>query len=195
MNVANKITIVRILLIPLLILLLHPIPQWLLSEIPMLEHFNKWGIYYGALLFLMTALTDKLDGYIARKYNLETNLGRLLDPLADKLLVLAALVMLVSLDMIQSWIVIVIIGREIIITAVRLIATAQGIVLAADKYGKLKMVLQVIAITAILLNNYPFAFITNLPIDKLLMFIAVIMTIYSGYNYIKNNYKRLKLNM
>lgn len=97
--------------------------------------------------------------------------------------------------MVQSWIVIVIIGREIIVTALRLVATTRGVVLAADKFGKLKMVFQVIAITSLLLNNYPFALVTNLPIDNFLMFIAVLLTIYSGYNYIKTNYRRLKLNV
>jgi len=126
---------------------------------------------------------------------METNLGKLLDPLADKLLVLVTLIMLVNLNMIQSWIVIVIIGREIIVTALRLVAITKGVILAADKYGKLKMVVQVIAITFLLLNNYPFALVTDLRIDNILMFIAVLLTIYSGYNYIKMNYRRLQLNV
>ena len=143
---------------------------------------------------MLTAATDKLDGYIARKYNMITNLGKLLDPLADKLLISAALIMLVSLNRIPGWIAIIIIGREIVITAIRSIASSKGIALAADKHGKLKMVFQIIAITAMLLNNYPFALLISFPIDKALMLTAVLLTIYSGYNYIKTNYKKLQLN-
>lgn len=195
MNLANKITIVRILLIPLLIVLLQPYPHWLEDKVQLLAYLNQYGIYYAALLFVLTAATDKLDGYIARKYNMVTNLGKLLDPLADKLLISSALIMLVLLHMVPSWIAIIIIGRETVITAIRSVASSKGIALAADKHGKIKMVFQVIAITAILLNNYPFAFITDYPIDKALMIIALVLTIFSGYNYIKMNYKTLQLNM
>ncbi|MFD2117897.1 CDP-diacylglycerol--glycerol-3-phosphate 3-phosphatidyltransferase [Paenibacillus yanchengensis] len=195
MNMANKITILRILLIPLIIVLLQPYPPWIVIEIPFFGHLNEWGIYYGAFLFLLTAATDKLDGYIARKYKIETNLGKLLDPLADKLLVLVTLIMLVNLHMIQSWVVTIIISREIIVTALRLVATTKGVVLAADNYGKLKMVFQVIAITSLLLNNYPFALVTDLRIDHMLMFIAILLTLYSGFNYIKTNYRKLQLNV
>lgn len=193
MNLANKITVIRILLIPFLIILLQPYPHWLESKVHFFAHLNEYGIYYASLLFVLTAATDKLDGYIARKYNMVTNLGKLLDPLADKLLISVALIMLVVLQMIPSWVALIIIGREILITAIRSVASSKGIALAADNYGKLKMVLQVIAITAILLNNYPFSFITNLPIDKILMLIALVLTIYSGYNYIAMNYKKLQL--
>lgn len=193
MNLANKITITRILLIPLFIICLQPVPNWLENKSDLFAHFNQYGLYYAALLFILTAATDKLDGFVARNYNMVTNLGKLLDPLADKLLISAALIMLVSLQMISSWIAIVIIGREVIITAVRSVASAKGIALAADRHGKIKMVIQVIAIASILLGNYPFALVTDIPIDQLLMLLAVILTIYSGFNYIKINYKRLHL--
>lgn len=119
MNLANKITMIRIFLIPLLIVLLQPYPQWMESQLSIFSHFNDWGIYYAAFLFLLTAATDKVDGYIARKYNMVTNLGKLLDPLADKLLISVALIMLVLLQLVPGWMAIVIIGREIIITAIR----------------------------------------------------------------------------
>lgn len=189
MNFANKVTIFRILLIPLLIILLQPYPQWLENKFPIFSFLNEWGIYCAAVLFLFTAATDKLDGYIARKYNMVTNLGKLLDPLADKLLISVALIMLVLLHLIPAWMALIIIGREIIITAIRVTATSKKIVLAADKHGKIKMVFQVVAITAVMLNNYPFSFVMNLPIDMILMHIAVALTIYSGFNYIKMNYK------
>lgn len=195
MNLANKITIIRILLIPFIVLLLQRYPDWAGEKFHILNHINQYGIYYAAFLFVITAATDKVDGHIARKYNMVTNLGKLLDPLADKLLISVALIMLVFLHMTSSWIAIIIIGREFVITGIRTIASSQGIALAADKHGKLKMVFQVIAITAVLLNNYPFAFITNIPIDNLLMIVAVTLTVYSGYNYLKVNYSKLLLKM
>jgi CDP-diacylglycerol--glycerol-3-phosphate 3-phosphatidyltransferase len=194
MNLANKITILRIALIPFLILLLQPYPEWLVNRLSILEHFNQWGMYYAAILFLITAGTDKLDGYIARKYNMVTNLGKLLDPLADKLLVSVTLIMLVSIDMIPSWMAIVIIGREAIITAIRGAASSRGIVLAADRHGKIKMVLQIVGITAVMLNHFLLTKVTELPIAMLLMVIAVGVTIYSGMIYIVKNYKKLELN-
>jgi CDP-diacylglycerol---glycerol-3-phosphate 3-phosphatidyltransferase len=188
MNLANKITIARICLIPLVILLLQPYPNWMSDKFHFFAHLNQYGLYYAALVFVLASATDKLDGYIARKNNMITNLGKLLDPLADKLLISAALIMLVYLHKVPSWIAIIIIAREIVITAIRLVASSKGIALAADRHGKIKMVFQVIAITAVLLNNYPFAFITDIPIDMALMIVAVLLTIYSGYNYIKVNY-------
>ena len=125
MNLANKITIIRILLIPFLIVLLQPYPHWLENKVYLFHHLNQFGIYYAAALFVLTAATDKLDGYIARKYNLVTNLGKLLDPLADKLLISVALIMLVLLHMTSSWVAIVIIGRELIITAIRTVASSK----------------------------------------------------------------------
>lgn len=193
MNLANKVTMIRIFLIPILIIFMQPYPQWMENNFTVFSHLNEWGIYYGAFLFMLTAATDKVDGYIARKYNMVTNIGKLLDPLADKLLISVALIMLVLLQLVPGWMALVIIGREIIITAIRLTASSKGIALAADRHGKIKMVFQIIAITAVMLNNYPFAFITELPIDLVLMSIAVALTIYSGFNYIKLNYKSLIL--
>jgi CDP-diacylglycerol--glycerol-3-phosphate 3-phosphatidyltransferase len=194
MNLANKITVVRIMLIPFFVMLLLPYPQWLENQSLLFSYLNQYGAYYAAFLFALTAATDKLDGHIARKYNMVTNLGKLLDPLADKLLISAALIMLVLLHMAPSWLVILIIGREIVVTAIRSLASAKGIALAADKHGKIKMVFQVIAITVTLLNNYPFAFFTAIPVDQILMYLALILTVYSGLNYILLNYKKLELN-
>jgi CDP-diacylglycerol--glycerol-3-phosphate 3-phosphatidyltransferase len=177
MNLANKITLVRIGMIPLFMLAFYQYP-------------------YGAIvLFLLASATDKLDGYIARKYNQITNLGKLLDPLADKLLVSAALVMMVQQSMIPSWIAVVIIGREILVSGIRILAAAKGVALAADRHGKIKLVLQVAAITAVLLGNYPFSYITSFPIDLMIMLSAVAVTAYSGYKYVKNNYRELQLEL
>ncbi|WP_152669213.1 CDP-diacylglycerol--glycerol-3-phosphate 3-phosphatidyltransferase [Paenibacillus sp. DMB20] len=160
---------------------------------PFFQFIQNYGVYIAAFLFAAAAATDKLDGYIARKYNQITNLGKLLDPLADKLLISAALILMVQHEMIPTWMAMVIIGREIVITGFRLVAASQQIALAADRYGKWKMVLQVTGICAVLLHNYPFQWFTGIPVDDILMISAVVITIYSGINYLIVNYKLLKL--
>lgn len=194
MNLANQITVARILLIPVFILLFPIYPSWLIEKSAIIQYVDFYGIYYASVVFIIAAITDKLDGYIARKHNLITNMGKLLDPLADKLLISAALILMVSQQLIYSWIAFAIIGREIIITGIRIVASSQKIALQADQYGKVKMVFQVIAITAVLLNNGPISFVIEFPVDQILMYAALILTIYSGVNYIKNNYHTLKLN-
>ncbi|MEO2260322.1 CDP-diacylglycerol--glycerol-3-phosphate 3-phosphatidyltransferase [Paenibacillus amylolyticus] len=176
MNLANKITLARIALIPLF----------------MICFLNQHSLMFALVIFAVAAGTDKLDGYVARKYNQITNLGKLLDPLADKLLIAVALVMMVQENMISSWIAVIIIGREIVITALRMVATEQGIALAADRYGKIKMVLQVAAIIAILLNNVPFSLLTEVRVDVILLWLAAGVTLLSGLNYILVNYKLLQ---
>lgn len=184
MNLANKITVARIGLIPLFILLLYPFPD---------KPFDPYGMYWAAAIFIIAAATDQLDGYVARKYNQVTKLGMLLDPLADKLLICAALLLLVQMHSVPAWIAFGIIGREIVITGLRIMAAKKRIALAADRYGKIKLVVQVVAIAAVLLDNVPFRFIVDWPVDQVLMLLALMMTVVSGYNYIKNNYARLEL--
>lgn len=193
MNLANKITVVRIGMIPFFMLALQQYPSWMVEQFGFLNYINQYGLYWAIAIFIFASATDKLDGYIARKYNQITNFGKLADPLADKLLISAALVMMVQQNMIPSWIAIVIIGREVMVSGIRTIAAAKGVALAADKHGKLKMVLQVVAIAAVLLGNFPFYYFTNYPIDLLIMILAVGLTVYSGYTYIKNNYRKLQL--
>lgn len=193
MNLANKITIARVLLIPFFMLFFMQYPVWMTDKVSLFYYINQYGLYIAVMLFLIASATDKLDGYIARKYNQITNLGKLLDPLADKLLISVALIMMVQQNMVPTWMAVVIIGREFAITGLRMAAAAQKVALSADRYGKLKMVLQVIGITAVLLDNYPFRFITAIPLDGVFMMLAVAMTIYSGCNYIIRNFKKLKL--
>lgn len=192
MNLANKITMARILLIPFFMLCLMQYPRGLTDSFTLFHIMNQNGLTIAAILFVILSATDKLDGYIARKYNQITNLGKLLDPLADKLLVSVALIMMVQQSMVSTWVAAVIIGREFIVTALRIAAASQKVALAADQYGKWKMVLQVIGITAVLLNNYPFSLFTAFRVDNLIMMLAVAMTLYSGWNYIARNYKLLK---
>lgn len=172
MNLANKITIFRIFLIPIFML-------FALIDI-------KYNRYISATVFLFAALTDTLDGYIARSRNQITVFGKFADPLADKLLISAALIVLVELGEVSSWIAFVIIAREFIITGFRVLAASDGIVIAASGWGKIKTITQIVAIISLFINNYPFSLI-NIPFSKIAMGLAVIFTILSGIDYIYIN--------
>jgi CDP-diacylglycerol--glycerol-3-phosphate 3-phosphatidyltransferase len=183
MNLPNRITVARIALIPVIMVFLQ------VQTFPVI-HLSDFTITYNQILatfvFIIAASTDGLDGYIARKRKLVTNLGKLLDPLADKLLVTAVLVYLVELGKIEAWIVIVIIGREFAVTGLRQIALLEGIVMAASKLGKWKTGIQITAIIVLLLNNFPFNFI-DIRFDLISSWAAVIITVYSGVDYFVKN--------
>lgn len=170
-NLPNQLTIARVCAIPLFIILL------------------LMGFRVAAtIVFLAAAFTDMLDGKIARKYNLVTNFGKLMDPLADKLLTMAAFVCLVELGDIPAWMVIVILGREFIITGMRQVAAAEGIVIAAGWSGKIKTVCQMVAIPLIMLNNWPCSMLPfQFPLDQIALWAALVMTIWSGAEYIIKN--------
>ncbi len=140
----------------------------------------------GALIFIFASVTDWIDGHLARKYNLVTNLGKFLDPLADKLLVSAALIVLVELGSAPSWIVIVIISREFAVTGLRLILAGTGEVVAANMLGKIKTWTQIIAIAALLLHNLPFEFI-NFPFATIALWVSMFFTLWSGWDYFAKN--------
>ncbi|MFC0558538.1 CDP-diacylglycerol--glycerol-3-phosphate 3-phosphatidyltransferase [Halalkalibacter alkalisediminis] len=184
MNLPNKITISRIFLIPLfMIFLLVPFS---FGEVNFLGTMIPIAHLIGAIIFIIAAVTDFLDGYYARKYQLVTNLGKFLDPLADKLLITAALVALVELQLLAAWIAIIIISREFAVTGIRLVAAADGDVIAASKLGKLKTVTQIVAISALMLHNWPFQAI-SLPFDMMAVWVATILTIVSGVEYFQKN--------
>jgi len=145
--------------------------------------------YLAAGIFILAALTDSLDGYVARKYNMITNLGKFMDPLADKLLVCAALVALVQLGDLPSWVVIIIISRELMITGFRVVAADKKVVLAANFWGKLKTVTQMVMIIAVLLD-LRLAFYGYLCI--LLYWLAAVLTVISAIDYIYHNINVLK---
>jgi CDP-diacylglycerol--glycerol-3-phosphate 3-phosphatidyltransferase len=183
-NLPNKITISRILLIPLfLIFMLAELPFGVVSignlSIPV-SHL------IGALIFILASTTDWVDGYYARKYNLVTNFGKFLDPLADKLLVSSALIALVELGLAPAWIVIIIISREFAVTGLRLVLAGEGEVVAANMLGKIKTWTQIIAISALLLHNIPFA-LFSFPFATLALWTAMIFTIISGWDYFAKN--------
>nr|WP_295971604.1 CDP-diacylglycerol--glycerol-3-phosphate 3-phosphatidyltransferase [uncultured Bacillus sp.] len=184
MNIPNKITISRILLIPVfLIIMLVPF-SW--GEITILGAEMPVTHLVGAIIFIIASCTDWIDGHYARKYNLVTNLGKFLDPLADKLLVSAALIVLVDLDMAASWIVIVIISREFAVTGLRLVLAGQGEVVAANMLGKIKTWTQIVAISALLLHNILFEMI-SIPFDRIALWVALFFTVWSGVDYFIKN--------
>jgi CDP-diacylglycerol---glycerol-3-phosphate 3-phosphatidyltransferase len=189
MNIPNKITISRIFLIPLfLIIMLVPFDwgnMYLLGADLPVTHF------VGALIFIIASSTDWVDGHYARKYNLVTNMGKFLDPLADKLLVSAALIVLVELGFAPSWIVIVIISREFAVTGLRLLLAGEGEVVAANMLGKIKTWAQIVAISALLLHNIIFEMI-SFRFDIVALYVALIFTIWSGWDYFSKNSHVLK---
>lgn len=174
MNLANKITMLRILMIPVFMILM-------LVEFP-------YHMEAALLVFLAASLTDKLDGYLARKYNMITDYGKFMDPLADKLLVTSAFVILIQIGRIEAWIVFVILAREFAVTGLRSLAAAQNVIIAASNYGKAKTVTQIITIIILLLDNYPFSLI-NLPTDTIMIYATLVITVLSGLDYFAKNIK------
>lgn len=197
MNLPNKLTLSRILVVPVLMIFIIPIPESIINlgflefirpQLIAANHFlSVYGRYIAAGIFIIASSTDAVDGYIARKRKQVTRFGKFLDPIADKLLVTAALLALVQSGEINGWAAMLIISREFIVTGLRLVAAGEGVVIAASNLGKLKTVLQDIAITAALLNNFPISEFTNFQFDDYAMFLAVLVTIYSLYDYIKKN--------
>jgi len=169
MNLANRLTLARIFLVPVFMIIL-------LTRIP------KYGDYLAALVFIIAASTDGLDGYIARSRKQITNLGKFMDPLADKLLISAALISLVELGLIKAWVAIVIISREFAVTGLRAIAASEGIVISASKLGKYKTISQIVAIVVILLHDFS-VHLWSVPFGLILLYIAVVFTILSGIDY------------
>ncbi|MBU5267729.1 CDP-diacylglycerol--glycerol-3-phosphate 3-phosphatidyltransferase [Virgibacillus proomii] len=185
MNLPNKLTLSRICLIPIFIILMSVPFSWGTwqigeAELPVVH-------FIAALLFIIAAGTDWVDGHYARKYNLVTNLGKFLDPLADKLLVSAALIILVEMGVAPAWVVIIIISREFAVTGLRLVAAGEGIVLAAGKMGKLKTATQMVAIAVLLLHNLPFSYI-GFPFGEVMLYISLLFTVWSGVDYFVKNW-------
>lgn len=183
-NLPNKITVSRIFMIPIfMILMLAPL-NW--GELAIGDESIPYTHLLAALIFIIASITDWVDGYYARKLNLVTNLGKFLDPLADKLLVSAALIALVELQLAPAWIVIVIISREFAVTGLRLVLAGEGEVVAANMLGKIKTWAQIIAVSALLLHNLPFELI-GFPFATIALWVAMIFTIYSGWDYFYKN--------
>ena len=171
MNLPNKLTILRVIMIPFFVLaLLYNGGE------------NQTLRYVAAAIFIIASLTDMLDGKIARKYNLVTNFGKFMDPLADKLLVCSALICLVELKELPAWMVIVIISREFIISGFRLVASDNGVDIAASYWGKFKTTFQMIAVILMIFNIPALATVT-----MIMLVIAVVLTVISLVDYVAKN--------
>jgi len=179
-NLANTITIARILLIPVFLVLL-------LSGLP-----EPYGDIAAAAVFILAAATDKLDGYVARRSKQITTLGVFLDPLADKLLIAAALIALVSQGRIAAWVAMLIIGREIAVSVLRIIGASQGVSIPADRYGKLKTVLQIVYVVYVIVPTDKIADLIDVSTDVaviiqwILAAVVVVVTLASGVRYFMN---------
>ena len=169
MNLPNKLTVVRVILIPFFVVLL-------LFDI---TAYDKW---IALAIFIVASLTDFLDGHIARKYNLVTNFGKFMDPLADKLLVCSAMICMVELSRIPAWVVIIIIAREFIISGFRLVASDNGVVIAASYWGKFKTTFQILMICLMIADLPPLALVT-----QIVMWVAVALTVVSLVDYLIKN--------
>lgn len=174
MNLANKLTLFRVILIPFFLLALYFMPE---------VSIVSCGI------FVVASLTDFLDGYIARSQNMVTNFGKFMDPLADKLLVAAALIYFVEVSVIPAWIVIIIISREFVISGIRLVAASDGKVIAAGIWGKIKTAITMIMIIYLLMN---FSFTFANVIGQILVYLSLLFTILSAADYIWANRKIFK---
>ncbi|HOQ75666.1 MAG TPA: CDP-diacylglycerol--glycerol-3-phosphate 3-phosphatidyltransferase [Thermoclostridium sp.] len=182
MNLPNKLTLSRILAVPAFLFFL--VPGWFGQFMGL----DQWGRYAAAAVFVIASITDLLDGMIARKQNSVSQMGKFLDPIADKLLVTTALTALVATDNLSVWAVVIIIAREFIVTGIRVVAAGQGVVIAAGKLGKLKTTFQTIAIVAILIRDFPVSLIFPwLPVGRICMAIAVVLTVVSGIDYVVKN--------
>ena len=176
-NIPNILSLSRIFLAPLVLIFLT-----IRIKTPV-RFIDQWGIdvslgdLLGGAVFVIAAITDSLDGYIARRFNLVTTFGKFIDSMADKVLVIAALLALVELQRLPSWMVMIIITRELIVTGLRLVAAAQGTVISASTSGKIKTFSQIVAITLLILN---------LPGRMIAMWIAMLLTVASGMQYIIN---------
>lgn len=175
MNLPNKLTILRVIMIPFFLVTL------------------SWNNYVALFIFIMASLTDLIDGKIARKYNLVTNFGKFMDPLADKLLVCSALVAFVGLHRLSSWVAIIIIAREFIISGFRLVAADKGVVIAASYWGKWKTTSQMIMIILLIFDINKDAAIPYLPtIEFAVIVIAVALTVISLVDYLVKNWSVMK---
>ena len=195
MNLANKLTVIRIFLVPIFLIFIA-------------VQGITYGTFIATFIFILASLTDKLDGYIARSRNQITNFGKFMDPLADKLLVTSALISLVELQMVPSWAAIVIIAREFAVSGLRTIAASEGKVIAASWWGKIKTVIQIIAIVLLLLqfNITTSSYLTNLVesssvwnwffmnVPSWMLNISVVITLISGWDYFRKNKHTIDMN-
>lgn len=176
MNTPNKLTLLRVIMIPFFVIF-------------MLANLGSWSKWAALIVFVVASMTDWLDGYLARRDHLVTDFGKFMDPLADKLLVCSALICLIDMNRIPSWIVIIIIGREFIISGFRLIASDNGVVIAANYWGKSKTVCQMIMIILLIADLGKGFFY----LEQILIYASLLLTVISLVTYLWQNRKVLSM--
>lgn len=177
LNLPNILSLARIAVVPVLVLMLYfPGPGMCLAA---------------TLVFIAASVTDMVDGLLARRMGLVTNLGKFLDPLADKLLICSVLIMLARLGWVEAWVAVLIIGREMAVTGLRAVASDAGVVIAADRFGKLKTIIQIAAMCPLILH-YPLWGVDPEPLGSMLIYVALGLTVGSGANYMHTFFKSLQ---
>lgn len=176
MNLPNKLTVLRVVMIPFFVVF-------------MLADLGSWSKWAALIVFVVASMTDWLDGYLARRDHLVTDFGKFMDPLADKLLVCSALICLTDMDRIPSWVVIIIIGREFIISGFRLIASDNGVVIAANYWGKAKTVCQMIMTIVLIADLGSGVYL----LEQVLIYASLLLTVISLVTYLWQNRKVLSM--
>lgn len=193
MNLPNKLTVFRIIMIPIFMIVV--VGPWDMGSLTILGTPIEISQMIGAIIFAVASMTDWLDGYLARRDNLVTNFGKFADPLADKMLVMTAFVLLVQQHIVPGWVAAIIVCRELAVTGLRLILVEQdGEVLAAAWPGKIKTATQMVAIVLLFLNNVLFNNI-HIPMAQILLYICLFFTVYSGVDYFIKNKQVFKDSM
>lgn len=192
MNLPNKLTLLRIILIPIMLIFMLPLPFDFAADWN--AFVRHYGMIIALIIFCVASYTDHLDGSIARKHNIVTNLGKFMDPIADKLLVLSAFIALTELGLVSSWVPIIVLMRELSVTGIRLLAIERGKVIAASMIGKAKTVTQIIALIVLMLSDILRTFLDAGAVTSffgilstICVLAAVLMTLLSGADYLKKN--------
>jgi CDP-diacylglycerol--glycerol-3-phosphate 3-phosphatidyltransferase len=206
LNVPNTLTLFRIFLVPLLVVVLLTPPwttAWVKQQVQetsslhwladVAAWLSSWREVVAVLIFLLAAATDWLDGFLARRRDEVTDLGKLLDPIADKLLTVSAFIALVELDLAPAWMIVVIVGREFAVSGMRSIASTRGVVIAASRWGKLKTVSQVVAIALLILTHELERWVRFGSLGKAALWVVMILAVYSMYQYSINFVRRVGL--
>lgn len=203
MNLPNKLSLLRIILIPFTLLFMLPISIYGFEPASWNSFISEWGLLVAAIIFIIASLTDMFDGKIARKYNMITDLGKFLDSLADKMLVIGVLLAFIQIERISAWPVMIICLREFMVTGIRMLASQHGVVMAAKMIGKIKTTTQMIAIIFMMFEPTICKIASTAGYDistpvmiigDIFFYICVIMTIISGMDYLLKNLNYLKGN-
>lgn len=189
LNLPNLLTFGRILLIPLMAVLLEFDTDQPPFEMDFMFRYSPGRL--AAVVVIIAGITDLLDGWLARRWNIETLLGKFLDPLADKLFLLVGLVMLMRLERVEAWLVIVLLSREFLITGLRAVAAGEGLVIAAGQGGKWKLTFQLVGLGLLMWYGVAFGF-SAFEVGTVILYIALILSLWSGFNYLRAFFSTLR---